>query len=75
MHKVQVTFDLATWFLFFWVFLKPTMHDKVMSWTQTDFAEAYAQSADSDLDLYPSNMVSVCNDSSCHDDYLCQIIY
>ena len=52
-----------------------TMHDKVMGWTKTGFAEAYAQSADCDLDLWPSNIISVCDISSCHDDYLCQIIY
>ena len=39
--------------------------------------EVYAQSlsADCDLDLWPSNMVLVCNTYSCHDDRLCQIVF
>ena len=32
-------------------------------------------SADCDLDLWPSDMVLVCNTSSCHEDHLCQIIF
>ena len=48
------------------------MYYKGMGQTQTGFTKAYAQSLspDYDLDLWPSNVVSVC-----HDDYLCQIIY
>ena len=35
------------------LFSNPTMHNKVMGWTQTGFTEVYAQSlsADCDLDL------------------------
>ena len=53
------------------------MHKKVMGLTRTSFTEVYAQSlsADSDLDLWPSNMVLVRHTSSCHDDHLCQIIF
>ena len=53
------------------------MHNKVMDRTQTGFTEVYPQSlsADCDLDLLPSDMVLVCDTSSCHDEYLCHIIF
>ena len=53
------------------------MHNKVMGRTQTGFTEVYAHSlsADFDLDLWPSDMVLVCDTSSYHDDHLCQIIF
>ena len=59
------------------LFLNPTMHNKVMGRKQTGFTEVSAQSlsANCDLDLCPSDMVLVPNTSSCHDDYLCQIIF
>ena len=52
---VTLTFDLATWFLFTThrfvmmiicakLFSNPTMHNKVMSRTQTSFTEVYEQS-------------------------------
>ena len=60
MHKnlvrtVTLTFDLETWFLFpthrlvmiiicVKLFSNPTMHDKVMGRTRTDFIEVNAQS-------------------------------
>ena len=85
---MTLTFDLAIWLLFAThclimmiicakLFSNPTMHNKVMSRTQTGFTEVYAQSlsADCDLDLWPSHMVLVCDTSSCHDDHLCQIIF
>ena len=53
------------------------MHNKVMGRTQTGFTEVYAQSlsAEFDLDLWPSDMVFVCDTSSCHDDHLRQILF
>ena len=59
------------------LFSNPTMHNQVISRTQTGFTEVYARSlsADSDLDLSPSNMVLVRDISSCHDDHLCQITF
>ena len=91
MHKdqtVTLAFNLLVWFLVAThpltmiiicarLFSNPTMHNKVMSQTRTGFTEVYAQSlsADCDLDLWASDMVLVCDTSSCHDDYLCQIIF
>ena len=85
---MTLIFDLATWFLFAThclvtmiifakLFLNLTMHNKVMGRTRTSFTEVYAQSlsVDCDLDLLPSDMVFVRDTSSCHDDYLCQIIF
>ena len=59
------------------IIFNPTMHYKVMGWTQTGFTEVYAQSLSGDcgLDLLPSGMVLVCNTSSCHDDHLGQIVF
>ena len=53
------------------------MHNEVMGQTQTGTTEVYAQSlcAGCDLDLWSSDMVLVQDISSCHDDYLCQIIF
>ena len=53
------------------------MHDKAMGRTRTGFTEACAQSlsVNCDLDLLPSDMFFVRDISSCHDDYLCQIIF
>ena len=58
-------------------FINPTMHNTVMGRTGTGFTKVYAQSlsADCELDLRPSDMVFVLDTSSCHDDYLCQIIF
>ena len=88
MRTVTLTFEPATWFLFATpplvmmiicakLFLNPSMHNKVMGRKQADFTDVYAQSlsADSDLDLRPSDMDLVCDISSCHDDHLCQIIF
>ena len=85
---MTLTFNQATWFLFAThclammiicakLFSNPTMYNKVMGLTQTDFTEVYAQSlsANCDLDLCLSNMVLVRDTSSCHDDHLCQIIF
>ena len=49
------------------------MHDKIIGRIWTGFIEAYAQllREDYDLDLYPSDMVLVCDTSSYHDDHLC----
>ena len=46
------------------------MHNKLMGQTRTCFTEVYVQSlsADCDLDLWPSDMVFVCDTLSCHDD-------
>ena len=83
-----LTFNLATLLLFVTyclvmevicakLVLNPTMHNKVMGRTRTYFMEVYAQSlkANRDLDLLPSDMVFVCDTSSCHDNYLCKIIF
>ena len=53
------------------------MHNKVMGRTQTGFTEVYAYSlsADCDRDLWPSKMIFVRHTLSCHDNYLCQIIF
>ena len=53
------------------------MHKKVIGRARTGFTEVYAQSlsADCDLDLWPSDMVLICDTSFCHDDYLCRIIF
>ena len=57
------------------------MYNKVMGRTGTGFTDVYAQSvsvsvsADCDLDLRPSDIVLICETSSCHDDHLCQIIF
>ena len=58
-------------------FSNPIMHNKVMGWTRTGFTEVYAQSlsADCDLDLSRSEMDLIRNTLSCHDNYLCQIIF
>ena len=55
------------------LFLNPAMNNKVMDRTRTDITEVYAQSlsADCDLDIWPSDMVLVCDTSSRHDDHLC----
>ena len=84
---MPLTFDLVIWFLIAThcltmiiicatLFSNPTMHNKVMGRTQTDYTEVYVQSlsADCDLDLSPSDIVLVRHTSSCHDDHLCQII-
>ena len=49
------------------------MPDEIMGWT----LDAYAQtvSVDSDLDIWPSDMVLTHNTSSSRDDHFCQIIY
>ena len=54
------------------LYLNPTKYYEVMGRTQTGFTEVYTQSlsADFDLDLLPSDMVLVCDISSCHDDHL-----
>ena len=59
------------------LFLNPTMHYKVEGQTRTGFTEVYAQrlSSDCDLDLLPSDMVLVSDTLSCHDEYLCQVIF
>ena len=59
------------------LFLNHTMHNKVMGRSRTGFTEVYPQSssADCDLDLKSSDMVLVCDTLSCHDNYLCQIIF
>ena len=46
------------------LFLNPTINNKVMDRTRTDFTEVYAQSlsADCDLDLSPSDMVLFATD-------------
>ena len=51
------------------IFSNLTMHNKVIGWTQTGTTEVYAQSfsVDCDLDLRPSDMVLVCDTSSCHE--------
>ena len=53
MHFLFVTHHLVMMIICVKLFANPTMHNKVMSWTQTDFTEVYAQSlsADCDLDL------------------------
>ena len=85
---MTLTFNLETWFLIAThllimtiicakLFLKSTMHNKVIDRTGTGFTDVYAQnlSADCDLDLWSSDMVLVPNTSSCHDEHLCQIIF
>ena len=59
------------------LFSNPTMHNKVMGQTRAGFTEVYVQSlsVESDLHLWPSDIVCVCHRSSCHDDHLCQIIF
>ena len=87
-QTVTFTFDLVTWFLLptrrllmmivcAKLFSNPIKHNKVMGWTRTGFTEVYAQSLSADCDLYlsPSNMVSVPDTLSCHDDHLCRIIF
>ena len=87
-QTVTLTFDLATWVLFATHFLvmmvicaklfsNPIMHNKIMGLTRTGFAEVYAQSlsADSDLELCPSDTVLASDTSSCHDYPLCKIIF
>ena len=59
------------------LFSNPVMHKKIMGRTRTGFTEVYAQSlsAGCDFDFCSSDMVLVCDTSSCHDDHLCQIIF
>ena len=51
--------------------------DKVMSRTQTDFTEAYAQTVgtDCELDLWRNDMVLAQDKLTCFGNYLCQIIF
>ena len=69
-----IDFNLVIWFLFAInrlimiticakLFSNPTMQNNVMGRTRTGFTEVYAQSfrADYDLDLWPSDMVLVCD--------------
>ena len=58
------------------LFSNPAMHNKVMGRTRTGFTDVYAQSlsADCDLDLWPSDMVLVCDTWSCHD-IICAILF
>ena len=85
---LTLTFDLAIWYLFATychvmmiicaiLFSNLTMQNKVMGRTRTGTAEVYAQSlsVDCDFDLLPSDMVLVRDTLSCHDDYLCQIMF
>ena len=85
---LTVTYNLETWFLFAThhlimmiicanLFFEIPAHMTVIGRTQTGFIEAYAQSliADCDLDLRPSDIVFVHDTSSCHDNYLYQIIF
>ena len=87
-RTVTLIFDLATRFLFMThrlimiiicakLFSNPTMHNEVMGRTRTGLTEVHAQSlsADCDLDFRPSDMILICDTSSCHDDHLCQIIF
>ena len=55
------------------LFSNLTMHNIVMGRTRTGFTEVYSQSlsADYNLDLRPSDIVLICDTSSCHDDHLC----
>ena len=86
-RTVTLIFILATWFLIAThclvmiiicakLFLIPIMHNKNIGQTRTGFIEVYAQSlsADSDLDLGPSDMILVRDTLSCRDYNLCQII-
>ena len=59
------------------IILNLTMHNKVMGRTRTGTTEDYVESlsVDCDLDLCPSVMILVRDTMSCHDDYLCQIIF
>ena len=78
--------DLATWFLFA---TQPRHHDHLCqtilkshyAWhrgqTGTGITEGYAQSlsANCDFDIWPTTMILIHDTSSCHNDYLCQIIF
>ena len=85
---LTLTFDITTWFLFAThrlvmiiictkLFTDPTMNDNVTGPTRTGFTKAFSQSlrASCDLDLWCNDVVVVCDKLSCHDDYLCEIIF
>ena len=85
---VTLTSELGTWSLFTTyrlvmmiicakLFSNPTMHNKFMGQTWTGFTAVYVQSlsADCDLDLWPGDMVFVCDTLFCHDNHLRQIIF
>ena len=59
------------------LFSNTTKHIQSMGRTRTGLTEDYAHSlsADCDLELKPSDIVLVCDTSSCHDDHLCHIIF
>ena len=84
---MTLTFNLATWFLFatyclimiiicaIFFSIPPCITKLWVGHEQVSLVFAQSLSADFDLELLPSDMVLVRDTLSCHDNYLCRIIF